>query len=156
MKLRNILSITAAVLVVSLNGSAYGLNEVAYNDAVRFIATTMAGATSDARKESYNYIRFDKCKMEYNVLGTYPVGELYDTKFSNIDFATLNPRMSRTGHDYTAFIQLNFASPLRSKGNFNEMALSNLVVNVSSDEKAQLLFKAFLYLGELCGASQNP
>ena len=140
-----------------LSGSiAYCDSGPSYEETVKSIKDAMLSSTSDARKESYNYIRFDQCTFNYNVLGTYPVGDLYDIKFSNIDFSSLNNQASRTGHDYTAFVILNFNQPFRSKGNFIDLTIRTLVVNVSTDEKAQLLLKAFSHLGDLCGARKDP
>ena len=156
MKTKKIISVMAAITSLLIQGTAYCGDEPSYDDTVNLIQKTMAGSTSDARKESYAYIRFDKCNMEYRVLGTYPVGALYDIKFSNIDFSSLNTKMSNRGHDYTAFIALNLNNYFKSKGDFKEMAIRTLVVNVSNDEKAQVLFKAFLHLGELCGAPKSP
>ena len=146
--------VTVAVLLIQ--GAAYCDNGLSYDDSVKLITKTMAESTSEARKESYGNILFDKCILNYRVLGTYPVGTLYDIKFSNIDFSSLNPQMCKTGHDYTAFIALNFNKYLQSKGDFRDIAIRTLVINVSNDEKAQVLFKAFLHLGELCGAPKSP
>jgi hypothetical protein len=115
----------------------------------------MANSTSDYRKESYGYIRFDKCSLDFNVLGTYPVGDLYNIKFNTIDFSSLNARVSKAGHDYTAFIILNFNNSFQFKDQFRDLSIHTVVVNVSTDEKAQLLFNAFLHLGELCGAPKG-
>jgi hypothetical protein len=115
----------------------------------------MANNTSYARKENYGYIRFNKCSLDYNVMGTYPVGDLYNIKFSNIDFSSLNDRLSKTGHDYTSFIILNFTNDIRLKDNTKELNIHTVVVNVSTDEKAQELFDAFLHLGKLCGAQKQ-
>jgi hypothetical protein len=155
-KTKNIIAMTAIILSLLKSSIAYCDNGPSYEDTVKSIKVTMASSTSDARKESYNYIRFNKCIMDYNVLGTYPVGDLYNIKFSNIDFSSFNYKASRTGHDYTAFIILNFDKPLHSKGDFVDLTIRTLVVNVSNDEKAQLLFKAFSDLGDLCGTPKDP
>lgn len=156
MKIKNIISISATIVLLLTISTAYCENELSYNDTVDLIKETMANSTSDARKESYGYIRFNKCRMDYNVLGTYPVGDLYDIKFSNIDFSSLNFQASKAGHDYTAFIILNFNNNLHSKYDFKDITIRTVVVNVSDDEKAQILFKAFSHLGELCGAPKSP
>ena len=155
MKTKNIIFITAIILSLLSSGITYGDDGPSYEATVNSIKATMAGSTSDARKESYNYIRFNKCIMDYNVLGTYPVGSLYDIRFSGVDFSSLNYQASRTGHDYTAFIILNFDKPLHSKGDFIDLTIRTLVVNVSNDEKAQLLYRAFSHLGDLCGARKD-
>jgi len=154
--MKNIISAAVALLCLSLNGIAYCENGLSYEDTVKLIAKIMTGSTSDARKESYEYVRFDGCTMNYNVLGTYPVGELYNIKFTGIDFSSLNNQASKVGHDYTSFLQLNFNKPLRSKGDFRDITISTLVINVSADDKAQILYDAFLHLGELCGAPKSP
>ena len=116
----------------------------------------MVNSSSGIRQESYEYIRFDKCRMDYNVLGVYPVGDLYDLKFSGIDFSSLNPSLSKVGHDYTDFVVLNFAKPLTRTDRSKDMMIRTVVINAAPVEKTQLLFKAFLHLGELCGAPKSP
>jgi hypothetical protein len=155
-KYKNIIPIIATILFLLLNGIAYCDNELSYDETVNLIKDTMANSTSDARKESYGYIRFNKCNLDYNVFGTYPVGDLYNIKSSNIDFSSLNYQLSKTGHDYTAFIILNFNNNIQSKDDFKDLTIRTVVINVSTDEKAQILFKAFLHLGELCGAPKYP
>jgi hypothetical protein len=155
-KISNIIAVVAFVSSLLHCSNAYSENGTSFKDTINLIKETMSTSTSAFRKESYVYIRFNKCSMDYNVLGTYPVGELYDIKFKNIDFSSLNEASSRTGHDYTAFIVLNFDRPFESKGDFREVTLRNAVINVSNDEKAQILFKAFLNLGELCRGAQRP
>lgn len=143
------------ILVLLINGIAYSDDERLYDDTVKLIQETMANSTSDYRRETYGYININKCIMDYNVSGTYPVGDLYNIKFSNIDFSSLNYQVSKVGHDYTAFIILNFSKDLYSKNYNQDLTIRTVVVNVSTDEKAQLLFKAFLQLGELCGAPKG-
>ena len=101
-------------------------------------------------------MRFDKCRMDYNVLGTYPVGDLYDLKFSGIDFTSFNPSLSKVGHDYTDFVVLNFTKPLKRTDRSEDMMIRTVVINAAPGEKAQLLLKAFQHLGELCGAPESP
>jgi hypothetical protein len=150
--IKNTILFIAAVLLVSINGIAYCDAELSYEDAVDLVQETMANSTSDYRKESYGYIRFNKCILDYNVSGTYPVGDLYNIKFSNIDFSTLNYQASKVGHDYTAFIILNFNKSFQAQDQFKDLTIRSVVINVYDDEKAQILFKTFLHLGELCGA----
>jgi hypothetical protein len=149
---KNFISTVTSILLLSVSAVAYCDNEPSYEDTVSLITKTMASNTSDVRKESYGYIRFTKCIMEYNVAGTYPVGDLYNIKFSNINFASLNYQGSRAGHDYTAFVILNFKEPFQSKGDFKDITIHTAVINVSDNDAAQVLLKAFLHLGELCGA----
>lgn len=148
--------IMATALLLVSNGVAYCDNLLAYEETVTLIKETMLSSTSDLRKESYGSIKFDKCSLNYSVSGTYPIGELYDINFSNIDFSSLRQRESKTGHDYTAFIILNFNNYFRSKSDFKNTTNRTMVINVSTDEKAQLLFKAFLHLGELCATQKSP
>ena len=155
MKIRCFISVVAAIIAVSLHGIAYCETGPSYEDTVKLITQTMAASTSDARKETYGTINFTKCRLDYNVSGTYPVGELYNIKNHNIDFSSLNPQMSKTDHDYTPFIVLNFDSYFIVKDDFKDMAIRTLVVNVSTDEKTQILYKAFLHLGELCASSKS-
>lgn len=155
MGIKQIISTMVVISGLLISAKAYCGNELSYEDTIRSLQETMANNASDVRKESYDYIKFDKCRLEYRVLGTYPVGDLYDIKFSNIDFSTLNYQVSKVGHDYTAFIVLNFGNYFHSKDGFKNLEIHTLVVNVSSDEKAQQLFKTFLHLGELCGARKS-
>ena len=152
MKRNNFISLLIAFLFLSVTCNAYCTNELSYDDTVNIITETMANSTSYARKESYGNIRFNNCILDYNVMGTYPVGDLYNMKFTNIDFSSLNDQESKTGHDYTAFILLNFRNNVQYKDDIKELTISTVVVNVSTDEKAQILFDAFLHLGKLCGA----
>lgn len=152
MNLKKTLSTVAGILLLSVSAIAYGDDELSYDDTVDLITEKMYSSTSDARKESYGSIKFDKCRLDYNVSGTYPVGDLYNIKFSNIDFSSLNYQSSKAGHDYTSFIILNFDKPFQSRSNSKEITIRTTVVNVADDEDARTLFKAFLRLGELCGA----
>jgi len=156
LKLKIIISIIVTFSFLLFSGIAYCDSGLSYDDTVNLITKTMVSSTSDYRKETYGYIRFDKCSLDYNVFGTYPVGDHYNIKFSNIDFSSLNYQVSKTGHDYTAFIILNFKNAFQIKDDFKELTVHTVVVNVSSDEKAQILFKAFLHLGKLCGVQNKP
>jgi len=149
---RSFIPVLAVFLLLSVSGNSRCYDGPSYDETVKAIKETMTGSPSSARKESYGYIRFDKCLLNYEVSGTYPAGGLYDIKYSDVDFSTLNYQVSKVGHDYTAFIILNFGASFQSKGEPADMAIRTLVVNVSDDERAQLLFKAFLHLGELCAA----
>jgi len=136
--------------------TAYCDNALSYDDTVELIKKTMIGSDSGIRKESYGYIRFDKCLMEYNVLGTYPVGELYNLKFSHIDFSSLNAAGCKIGHDYTDFVILDFDTSLKRTDNSQDLMIRSVVFNASPDDKAQSLLKAFLHLGELCRVPKGP
>jgi len=154
-KIKNIIATIATILFMVNSSIAYSDNDLSYDDTVKLIMETMANSTSDFRRESYGYIRFDKCSLDYNVLGTYPVGDLYNITFSNIDFTSLNYQTSKAGHDYTAFVILNFDNPFQYNDGSKDLTISTTVVNVSTDEKAQILYKAFLHLRELCGANKG-
>ena len=155
MRIKNIIAILATVSSLLISGIAYCDDDLSYDDTVDLIQKTMVGGASDVRMESYGYIRFDKCSMDYKVSGTYPSGGLYDIKFSNIDFSSLNSKESSVGHDYTAFMMLNFKNAFQSRYDFKEISMHTAVINVSNDEKAQILFKSFLHLGELCRAQKS-
>jgi len=153
-KTKSVLVVIVSVLLLCISVSCYGDSEQLYDETVNLIKETMASNTSVSRKESYKYINFDKCVLQYHVSGTYPVGDLYNITFSDIDFSGLNYKLSRTGHDYTAFVILNFNKHIKFKDDFKELTVETVVINMFDDAAAQLLFKAFLRLGELCGASE--
>jgi len=148
----NIITVLTAALFLSISCLAYGGNRLSSDDTVAFISKTMAEHTSAERKESYAYINFDKCVLSYRVYGTFPVGTLYDIKFSDIDFTSLNYQQSNTGHDYTDFMVLNFNRQARYRINAEDIPIHNVVINTSDSESAKKLFEAFLHLGKLCGA----
>jgi hypothetical protein len=156
MKSKLIASLTTVLALWVLCTAAYCDNGLSYDDTVDLIKKTMVGSDSGIRMEHYEYIRFDQCLMEYNVRGTYPVGELYNLKFSNIDFSSLNPAGCKIGHDYTDFVILDFDTYLKRTDNSKDMMIRSLVFNASPDEKSQILLKAFLHLGELCAAPKGP
>ena len=156
MKTGSIIIIVLPVLLFFVGKSCYGDNNLPYENTVNLIKKTMKNNTSTFRKESYGYIDFNKCFMEYKVSGIYPVGDPYTIKFSGIDFSSLNYSLSRTGHDYTAFIILSFNDNLKFKDDFKELTVNTIVVNTFDDESAQILFNAFLHLGALCGAPKAP
>jgi hypothetical protein len=156
MKFVKMATISAVIFCLLNNGVAYCDNGLSYDDTVSLIKKTMVSSPSEARKESYGSIAFNKCSLEYDVYGTYPVGDLYHLKFRNIDFSSLNYQVSKTGHDYTAFMALNFENYFQVRDGRKELAIRTVVINVSNDERADILFKAFLHLGDLCGAGRNP
>jgi hypothetical protein len=108
--------------------------------------------SSNVRKEVYSFVRFNKCVLDYNVSGTYPVGTPYDINYSNIDFSSLNFQGSKVGVDSSYFIVLDFNNPFHYKTVSYERTVRTVVIDAASYELAQTLFKAFLHLGELCGA----
>jgi hypothetical protein len=148
---------TSIVVAISVccGSFAYADNGHSYEDTVALLRETMAKNTSIFRKESYGPITFNACTLDYTVSGTYPVGDQYTLSFSNIDFSSLNYQVSKAGHDYTAFVLLNFNNKFIYRDGSKEIAVRTTVVNVRDDESAQTLFKAFLHLGELCGARQS-
>ncbi|GFO61361.1 hypothetical protein GMST_36860 [Geomonas silvestris] len=153
MKLKKI----ALVLLVQLfcSAVAYAQADPTLEETARYLESTMAGGTSEARKESYRYVRVDACSMTYNVLGTYPSGGAYDITYQDLDFSALEPGESRFGHDYTSFVMLYFNKPVRYQQRGQELKIRTVVVNVSDDERAGQLFAAFLRLARLCSAGKN-
>lgn len=121
-----------------------------YAQTVDLIKTTMEASPSAYRKESYGAIKFDDCRLDYSVAGTYPVGDLYNIKFTGIDFSSLDPAGAKTGNDYTPFIIVSFAHYFTASDGHQELQQRNLVVNLDSEEKAAVLLKAFLHFGEIC------
>jgi len=160
-KTNNITFLVVTIVLLAMQSNAYCDSGLSYDETVRFIKTTMVDNPSDYRKESYGVVNLDKCSLDYSVAGTYPVGDLYNIKFSTIDFSSLDPQESKTGNDYTPFIILSFNNHFTSTDGYRQLKLRTLVVNLSSEEKAEVLFKAFLHLGEICrgrgvAISHNP
>ncbi|QEM68800.1 hypothetical protein FO488_11950 [Geobacter sp. FeAm09] len=151
-KTKSIMAVMVPLLMFFSSNNCYSGNSLSQDETVDLIKETMVKNTSVSRKESYGYINFNKCLFEYKVSGTYPVGDLYNIKFSNMDFSSLNYELSKTGHDYTAFIILRFNNNITFKDDFKELTVNTIVVNTFDDAAAQTLFDAFLHLGELCGA----
>ena len=150
MKTKNIILFVVTIILLSMQSIAYCAGGLSYTETVSLIKTIMVDNPSDYRKESYGTVKFDQCSLEYSVAGTYPVGGLYNIKFSNINFSGLDPQEAKTGNDYTPFILLSFNDYFTSMDGYQELKLRTLVVNLSSEEKTEELFKAFLHLGELC------
>ena len=123
-----------------------------YEEITKIITSTMRSSLSVARKESYSSIKFDTCKLEYTVSGTYPSGGLYTIKFSDLDFTALNLNNSKTGQDYTDFIILNFNKKFSYKSDIDNLMVGTTVINAADNEGAQTLFTAFFQLGTYCGA----
>jgi len=151
---KKIIPIMAAIFCLSMNGIGYCDNGLSYNDTVDLIKKSLPGISSEVRKESYGYIRFDNCILDYNVSGTYPVGTLYNIAYSNIDFSSLNYQVSKVGVDSSHFIILNFNEPFNYKTESDERTVHTVVIDAASYEQAQTVFKAFFHLGELCGAER--
>lgn len=149
-KVKCIVSMLATLFIVLNSCVAYCAQKVSYEDTVDLIKETMVSSTSVARQESYGYIRLESCTMDYNVSGTYPVGDTYNINYSNLNFSGLNQQASKAGHDYTSFIILNFDKQIQSKSNNEILNIHTVVINVSDDAKAAILFKAFSDLGKLC------
>lgn len=147
-------TLPVAIILLCLVGTACAESGLSYAETVRLISTTMASSTSAARKESYNYIRFDKCTLGYSVSGTYPVGEPYTIRFSGVDFSQLDLKGATAGHDYTAFVMLGFSKDFGYRPDTHEIRAHTAVVNVADDDGARTLLAAFRHLGELCGATQ--
>jgi hypothetical protein len=126
-----------------------------YNDTVKLIKELLSGSSSAVRKESYSYIRFSECILDYKVSGTYPIGTPYEIKFSDIDFTSLNYQGSKVGKDYSDYIVLNFNNPANYKTFSDELTVHTIVMDAASNEQAQALFKAFLHLGEICGVGKS-
>ena len=151
--LKNCISIVAAVLMM-ISTSAYGA-VASYEEITKIIDSTMRSSLSVARKESYGAIKFDRCKLEYTVSGTYPSGGLYTIKFSDLDFTSLNVNNSKTGQDYTDFIILNFNRKFSYKSDIDNLMVATTVINAADNEGANTLFKAFSLLGTFCGAQKS-
>jgi len=130
-KINNITLLVVSIVLLAMQSSAYCDTGLSYAETVKLIKSTMEDSPSEYRKESYGAIKFDGCRLDYSVAGTYPVGE-------------------KTGNDYTPFIILSFENYFDSRDGYQELQLRNLVVNLASEEKAAVLVKAFLRLGELC------
>lgn len=156
MKLVNIMFIIVVIFILSMGCNAYCDDEFSYDETVSLINKTMVSNASIARQESYDYIKIDKCILSYRVFGIFPVGTPYDVKFSGIDFSSLNYHQSKIGRDYTDFIILNFKQPAIYRIDAADISIHSVVINVSDDKSAKVLFKAFLHLGELCGAKSLP
>jgi hypothetical protein len=155
-KLVNIIPAIVVILFLTKSCIAYGDNGLSYDATVNLIKKTMSGNTSVARQESYEYIKIDKCILDYKVFGTFPVGTPYEIKFSGIDFSSLNYQQSKIGHDYTDFIILNFIKPALYRINGTDLPIHTVVVNTFDDKSKKILFDAFLHLGELCSAKNLP
>ena len=153
--MKKILPVIATVMLLSIGGVGYCDSGLPYNDTVDLIKKMLPGISSEVRKESYGSLRFDKCILDYNVSGTFPVGTLYNITYSNIDFSSLNYNVSKIGVDSSHYIIVNFNKSFRYKTESDERTVSTVVIDAASYEQAQTLFKAFLHLGELCGAERS-
>lgn len=139
--------------IFALSATAYG-SDASFDEVTKNIEGTMRGSLSSARMESYGPIKFDGCRFDYTVSGTYPSGGLYTIKFSDIDFTSFRLNNSKIGHDYTYYIVLNFDTQFRYKSEIDDIKVRSTVINVADEEGARSLFKEFSRLGELCGAKK--
>lgn len=150
MKINAIIALVSMTCFLSSSKLSYCDSGLSYDDTVALIKKTMANNTSSYRQESYGYIKFDRCGLEYEVAGKYPVGSTYNIKYSGIDISSINPRESKVGHDYTAFLILSFKSYLEYNTGSNSLRVKTIVINASDDGATQKLLAAFLHLGQLC------
>lgn len=139
-KVKCIVPMLTTLFIVLNSCLAYCEQNISYQNTVDLIKKTMTSSTSVARQESYGYIRLENCIMDYNVSGTYPVGDTYNINYSSLNFSGLNQHLSKAGHDYTSFITLNFDKQIESKSNNEILNIHTVVVNVSNDAKAAILF----------------
>jgi hypothetical protein len=152
MNSKNIAIILATFVTLSMNGIGYCAGGQTYAETVNLIKNLLPVTSSDVRREIYGYIRFDECKLDYNVSGVYPVGTPYDISFSGLDFAGLDLEKSKIGVDSSYYVLLKFNKPFNNKTLSTERTVNIVVFDAASEEKAATLFQAFLHLGELCGA----
>lgn len=143
------------VLSLSTAAACHGAG-TSYDSTIASLTTAMAESTSTYRKETYDYITFDKCILNYKVSGTHGSGATYTTKWTGIDFSTFNVKESKAGSDYAGFVMLNFGTPaLYDNGNATVPA-HTVVVVVSDRGQAEALFKLFKRLGDLCRVQGGP
>jgi len=154
--MKKMIPIMATIFFLAMNGIGSCDSGLPYNETVDLIKKLLPGISSEVRKESYGSIRFDKCILDYTVSGTFPVGTPYTISYRNIDFSRLNYHVSKTGVDSSHYIILNFNELFNYKTESDERTVSTVVIDAASYEQAQTAFKAFLHLGELCGAGKNP
>jgi hypothetical protein len=154
-KIKNCITVIVTIVFLSISGTGYCDSGLTYYDTVNLIKKLLPDISSDARKESYGYITFSDCTLDYNVSGTFPTGALYNIKYSNIDFSSLNYQVSKVGFDNSHFIILNFNNSFNYRMASDELTVRTVVIDAASNEQAQTLFTAFLHLGELCGAGKS-
>jgi hypothetical protein len=133
---------------------ACGGEDTSYQSTVSSIRSNMEGGTTTVRSESYDYIKFDTCSMEYRVRGIYPSGMPYSIRFSKLDFAQLNLAESKALDDYAAAVMLNFNSPALYD-NGEVLPVHTVMVLASDYERAQLLFGLFSRLGRICQSERR-
>ena len=124
-----IITIAATIFFLSSNGSGYCNSGLTYNDTVALIKQLLPGISSDVRKESYGFIRFNGCILDYNVSGFYPVGTPYNITFSNIDFSSLDYQKSKTGVDSSHFVLLVFNNSFDYKTDSIDRKVSTVVIH---------------------------
>lgn len=149
MKLKTAI-IVAVICFLSSSKTSYCDNRLSYDETVALIRDTMSNNTSLYRQESYGYIHFNGCGLEYTVAGKYPVGTTYNIKYSNIDISSLNAQQSKISHDYTAFVVLNFDKYLDYNTGSNALKIRTIVLNASDDQATAKLLGAFLHLKDVC------
>ncbi|QXE92956.1 hypothetical protein [Geomonas subterranea] len=140
----------AAALVALLAAPSWAAPSVDLKQTSDFIAATMMNSTSSARKESYQSVSFQGCRLDYTVSGTYPSGGLYTIRFRDLDFASLDAAGSKTGQDYTDYVVLRFQKPFSYQSLTDTLAVSTTVINVADREAAQSLLEASLRLAGQC------
>ena len=117
-KIKNSITFIATFLFLSISGIGYCDSGLSYNDTVSLIMKILPDISSDVRKESYGYIKFNGCILDYNVMGTFPSGTPYNIKYNNVDFSSLNYEVSKVGDAYKSqsnFIILNFNNNINYK-----------------------------------------
>ncbi|MBU5636705.1 hypothetical protein KOM00_08155 [Geomonas sp. Red69] len=142
--------IPAVALVALLAAPAGAGSPRAVQQTADSIAATMSSSTSSARKESYQSIHFDGCRLGYTVSGTYPSGGLYTIEFQDLDFSALDVAASKTGQDYTDYVVLRFQNPFSYRSLTDTLSVSTTVINVADREAAQTLLEGFVRLAGQC------
>ena len=157
-KIKHCITLIATFLFLSICGTGYCDNGLSYNDTVKLIKELMPNISSNIRKESYGYINFHECILDYNVSGTFPVGTPYDIKYSNIDFSSFNHEVSKVNdskNDPSNFIIVNFNNSINYVTASNDFPVHTIVIDAASYGQAQTLFKLFKHLGELCSVGKS-
>jgi hypothetical protein len=152
-KIGNFMMLCAVAVLVIISGVAHASEDTPYESITSAIKDKMEGGTTEVRKESYDYIKFDQCFMEYRVNGTYPSGMPYSVRFSDMNFSVLNLNNLRASDDYAAFVLLNFKDPAHYD-NGKVLPVHTVVVLTSNYERAKELVDLFRLFGELCGAKK--
>lgn len=157
-KIKHSITLIATFLFLSISGIGYCDNGLSYNDTVNSIKKLLPDISSDVRKESYGYINFNQCILDYNVRGTFPAGTPYNIKYSNIDFSSFNHEASKVGdasNDNSNFIILNFNNSISYKTASEAFPVHSIVIDAATYEQAQTIYKLFEHLGDLCGSEKS-